>query len=218
MYEFIYLDIVYGRTDNGMLSFRNKTGEAEFKISFFEAKVSLPFHLAFSHHLCYHMEKHYISGMSDSNAATAVSVFYYIQENLNAFNSLLIAERSADAVLTGRLACAGLFVFYSEKEAVPMVNAGQGKTESDHILSREERIREIQSLNLLSDVFMSVALKDVPACQHILRILTGIDDLKVKEVRTQYTISPNQNPFCAARRAGGDREREVVSYRDSAER
>ena len=28
--------------------------------------------------------------------------FYYIQENLNAFNSLLIAERSADAVLSGR--------------------------------------------------------------------------------------------------------------------
>ena len=70
-----------------------------------------------------------------------------------------------------------------------MVNADKAKPESDHILSREERIREIQSFNLLSDVFMSVALKDVPACQHILRILTGIDDLKVKEVRTQYTIS-----------------------------
>ena len=63
------------------------------------------------------------------------------------------------------------------------------KTESDHILSREERIREIQSFSLLSDVFMSVALDDVPACQHILRILTGLDDLKVKTVRTQYAIS-----------------------------
>ena len=31
--------------------------------------------LVFSPHLCYHMEKHYISGMSDSNAASAVSVF-----------------------------------------------------------------------------------------------------------------------------------------------
>ena len=70
-----------------------------------------------------------------------------------------------------------------------MVNADKAKPESDYILSREERIREVQSFNLLSDVFMSVALKDVPACQHILRILTGIDDLKVKEVRTQYTIS-----------------------------
>lgn len=50
-------------------------------------------------------------------------------------------------------------------------------------------MREIQSFNLLSDVFMSVALRDVPACQHILRILTGFDDLKVKDVRTQYAIS-----------------------------
>lgn len=70
-----------------------------------------------------------------------------------------------------------------------MTNEDKARTESDHILSREERIREIQSFNLLSDVFMSVALEDVPACQHILRILTGIDDLEVKVVRTQYTIS-----------------------------
>ena len=70
-----------------------------------------------------------------------------------------------------------------------MVNADKTKPGSDHILSREERIREIQSFNLLSDVFMSVALRDVPACQHILRILTGFNDLKVKDVRTQYAIS-----------------------------
>ena len=70
-----------------------------------------------------------------------------------------------------------------------MANADKTKTVSDHILSREERIREIQSFNLLSDVFMSVALRDIPACQHILRILTGFDDLKVKDVRTQYAIS-----------------------------
>ena len=40
-----------------------------------------------------------------------------------------------------------------------MVNADKTKPGSDHILSREERIREIQSFNLLSDVFMSVALR-----------------------------------------------------------
>ena len=57
------------------------------------------------------------------------------------------------------------------------------------ILSREERLREIQEFNLLSDVFLSVTLRDIPACQHILRILTGIDDLTVKEVRTQYVIA-----------------------------
>ena len=70
-----------------------------------------------------------------------------------------------------------------------MANADKARPESEHILSREERIREIQSFNLLSDVFMSVALRDIPACQHILRILTGFDDLKVKDVRTQYAIS-----------------------------
>ena len=51
------------------------------------------------------------------------------------------------------------------------------KTVDDHILSREERIRESQEFNLLSDVFLSVALDDAPACQHIIRILTGIEVL-----------------------------------------
>ena len=36
---------------------------------------------------------------------------------------------------------------------------------------------------------MSVALNDIPACQYVLRILTGIEDLVVKEVRSQYRIS-----------------------------
>lgn len=59
----------------------------------------------------------------------------------------------------------------------------------DHILSREERIRESLEFNLLSDVFLSVALDDVPACQHIIRVLTGNEDLIVKQVRTQYVIA-----------------------------
>ena len=36
---------------------------------------------------------------------------------------------------------------------------------------------------------MSVALGDKAACQHVLRILLGIEDLVVWEVRTQYRIS-----------------------------
>lgn len=36
---------------------------------------------------------------------------------------------------------------------------------------------------------MSVALNDIPACQHVLRIITSIPDLVVKEVRSQYRIS-----------------------------
>lgn len=36
---------------------------------------------------------------------------------------------------------------------------------------------------------MSVALNDIPACQHVIRIITGIPDLVVKEVRLQHRIS-----------------------------
>lgn len=61
-------------------------------------------------------------------------------------------------------------------------------TDNSIIRSREENIARARQFTLMSDVFMSVALKDIPACQHVLRILTGIKDLKVTEVRTQYTI------------------------------
>lgn len=44
-------------------------------------------------------------------------------------------------------------------------------------------------MNLLSDIFMSVALKDIPACRHVIRILTGRYDLEILNVRTQYHIS-----------------------------
>lgn len=36
---------------------------------------------------------------------------------------------------------------------------------------------------------MSVALNDIPACQHVLRILLDRRELCVKSVRTQYTVS-----------------------------
>ena len=48
---------------------------------------------------------------------------------------------------------------------------------------------EARRFNLLSNVFMSVALNDKLACQHILRILTGMKDLIVLEVRSQYRMS-----------------------------
>jgi len=57
------------------------------------------------------------------------------------------------------------------------------------ISSREGRIAALQKLNLLSNTFMSVALQDEETCQYVLRILLGIEDLVVREVRTQYTIS-----------------------------
>ena len=57
------------------------------------------------------------------------------------------------------------------------------------LANHEKRVEEARKFNLLSNVFMSVALNDIPACQYVLRILTGIEDLVVKEVRSQYRIS-----------------------------
>ena len=61
--------------------------------------------------------------------------------------------------------------------------------EIGRIEARERRVEQMRSLTLMSDIFMSVALNDIPACQYVLRILTGIESLKVREVRTQYRIS-----------------------------
>ena len=67
--------------------------------------------------------------------------------------------------------------------------AGEEIPVGNRISSRERRIQEARQMNLLSNTFMSVALRDIPACQHVLRILLGKPELVVKEVRTQYYIS-----------------------------
>lgn len=63
------------------------------------------------------------------------------------------------------------------------------KKQLKRIRAREKRVARIRNANLLSDQFMTVALQDILACQHVLRIITGVSDLIVKEVRTQYRIS-----------------------------
>lgn len=60
---------------------------------------------------------------------------------------------------------------------------------TDKIRTREKLLKTAREFNLLSNVFMSVALDDIPACQHVIRVLTGIKDLIVKEIRPQYRIS-----------------------------
>ena len=41
----------------------------------------------------------------------------------------------------------------------------------------------------MSNTFMTVALDDRLACQHVLRVVTGIGDLEVREVRKQYRVA-----------------------------
>ncbi|MCD8105226.1 MAG: Rpn family recombination-promoting nuclease/putative transposase [Lachnospiraceae bacterium] len=55
--------------------------------------------------------------------------------------------------------------------------------------SREERLAAAKEMNLFSIVFMSVALTDLPSCEYVLRVITGIADLKVIEVRRQYEVA-----------------------------
>ena len=76
--------------------------------------------------------------------------------------------------------------FHQSKEEYPQPL--KQKHESS-LNARERRVAEARALNLFSDTFLSVALNDAAACQHVLRILTGIPDLTVKEIRTQYHIS-----------------------------
>ena len=64
----------------------------------------------------------------------------------------------------------------------------QGVTKGT-IAQHEELLKIARKLTLLSDVFMTVALKDELACQHVVRILTGNPKLTVRSVKTQYRIS-----------------------------
>ena len=59
-----------------------------------------------------------------------------------------------------------------------------------HYLStREELLATARSMNLFSDLFMSVVLDDKEACAYVLRILTEIPTLTVIEIRTQYRVN-----------------------------
>lgn len=57
------------------------------------------------------------------------------------------------------------------------------------IAGRERLLKDLEQLTLLSDVFMSVVLSDIRACQHVVRILTENPGIRLKSVRTQYVIS-----------------------------
>lgn len=53
------------------------------------------------------------------------------------------------------------------------------------IRNYRQRVKELKKLNLTSDLFASVVFEDIPAIQDVLRILTGVRDLKVLRVEPQ---------------------------------
>ena len=57
------------------------------------------------------------------------------------------------------------------------------------LLQRQLVIQRSMQYNLFSDTFLSVALYDIKACEHVLRVILGKAGLKVKSVVTQKTFS-----------------------------
>lgn len=53
----------------------------------------------------------------------------------------------------------------------------------------EELLVKARDFTLMNNVFMAVALGDKLACQHVVRVLTGNQSLKVVSVKTEYRIS-----------------------------
>ena len=72
-------------------------------------------------------------------------------------------------------------------------SSGRKNASAGILADRDRRVAEARKFNLLSNVFMSVALNDKTACQYVLRILTGIRDLTVREIRTQYRMAKVQS-------------------------
>lgn len=76
----------------------------------------------------------------------------------------------------------------AKENTVTNVNAAEPQATS-FINIKDRLVEKARSFNLLSNVFMNVVLNDIPACQHVIRVITGIPDLVVKEVRSQHRIS-----------------------------
>lgn len=60
--------------------------------------------------------------------------------------------------------------------------------EAINIKNNERIKKEIRTLNLTSDFFLSVALEDMEACEYVLKILMDDNSLKVIQTKSQYSI------------------------------
>ena len=57
------------------------------------------------------------------------------------------------------------------------------------LMGKFEQKRElVRSFTMFDDDFFAVVMEDKAAAQEVLRVLTGIEDLVVKSIKTQYTI------------------------------
>lgn len=71
----------------------------------------------------------------------------------------------------------------------PLITGASPPGSAGLFAERERRLKDLEQLTLLSDVFMSVVLSDRNACQHVIRILMDDPGIELVSVRTQYVIS-----------------------------
>lgn len=57
------------------------------------------------------------------------------------------------------------------------------------IRNRERLIEKAKQLNLFSDAMAKMVFTDSGACEHVLRILSGIDSLVIKEIVLKWSLT-----------------------------
>ena len=62
-------------------------------------------------------------------------------------------------------------------------------SESSLLLTQEELQKHILGMTLFNDLLARAVLEDKEACEHILRILTGIKTLVIKKNKTHLAIN-----------------------------
>lgn len=64
----------------------------------------------------------------------------------------------------------------------------EDKKEESLLASFEERQRVVRSLTMFDDEFFSTVMADQGVCEEVLRVLTGIEDLVLKDSKAQYIL------------------------------
>lgn len=70
-----------------------------------------------------------------------------------------------------------------------MYNQENFSSPSTLIRNKKLLLEKVKQLNLFSDLLAKAVFQNKQACEHVLRILTGISTLTVKENRTQYVMN-----------------------------
>ena len=85
---------------------------------------------------------------------------------------------------------------YQKKKQVYNFEAVHPPDSADLLRERERRLKDLEQLTLLSDVFMSVVLSDLKACQHVVRILIGNPGITLVSVKHSmlFQKSPRTEP------------------------